>query len=121
MCSVTFFFENHAVYEIMWKNIVEQDRPQMTLWSMRVACWIPKATNTHSQYVINISLPLEQWLHERSSMVRCTRIACLVLYVCGTCSLVEGEMCQHGDGANVWERVGGSAWRMEENAYRGVS
>jgi hypothetical protein len=23
LCSVTFFFENRAVYEIMWKNIVE--------------------------------------------------------------------------------------------------
>jgi hypothetical protein len=25
-----FFFENRAVYEIMWKNIVQMDRPQMT-------------------------------------------------------------------------------------------
>jgi hypothetical protein len=32
LCSVTFFFlENRAVYEIMWKNIVEPDRPQVTL------------------------------------------------------------------------------------------
>jgi hypothetical protein len=26
LCSVTFFFENHAVYEIAWKNIVEPYR-----------------------------------------------------------------------------------------------
>ena len=32
----------------MWTNFVERDRPQMTIWSMRVACWIPKATNTHT-------------------------------------------------------------------------
>jgi hypothetical protein len=25
-----FFFENRAVYEIMWKNIVQRGRPQMT-------------------------------------------------------------------------------------------
>jgi len=25
-----FFFENRAVYEVMWKNIVEQVGPQMT-------------------------------------------------------------------------------------------
>ena len=25
-----FFPENRAVYEIMWKNIVEPERPQMT-------------------------------------------------------------------------------------------
>jgi len=30
--SIIFlFFENRAVYEIMWENIVEQDRPQMTI------------------------------------------------------------------------------------------
>jgi len=28
---VTFFPENHAIYEITWKNIVELDRPQMTI------------------------------------------------------------------------------------------
>ena len=32
----------------MWKNIVEPTRPQMTILSMRIGCWIPKATNTHS-------------------------------------------------------------------------
>ena len=43
-----FFFENRAVYYIMWKNNVEPDRPQMKIWRMRMACWIHKATNTHS-------------------------------------------------------------------------
>jgi len=51
------FFENRAVYEIIWRNIVKQVKPQMTIWSMRIACWISKATNTHSQYVILIALP----------------------------------------------------------------
>ena len=31
---------------IMWKNMVEPDRPQMTIWRMRFACSVPKATNT---------------------------------------------------------------------------
>ena len=44
-----FFFLNCAVYEIMWKNIAERGRPQMTTWRMRIACWIPKATNTYTQ------------------------------------------------------------------------
>jgi len=30
------YFENHAIYEIMWKNTVESDRPQMKLWRMRL-------------------------------------------------------------------------------------
>jgi hypothetical protein len=29
LCSITFFSENPAVYEIMWKNMVQPDRPQM--------------------------------------------------------------------------------------------
>jgi len=33
------FFENRTVYEIMWKNIVKRDRPQMTIWRMHIACW----------------------------------------------------------------------------------
>ena len=44
-CSITHF-ENPLVYDIMWKTFVESDRPQMTIWRMRIACWIPKAANT---------------------------------------------------------------------------
>jgi len=39
----------------MLKNIVEPGRPQMTVWRMRIAGWIPRATNTHSEYVILIA------------------------------------------------------------------
>ena len=50
----------------MWKNVVERSRPQMTIWRTRIACWIPKATNTHSEYVIFIACPKQQCLHERA-------------------------------------------------------
>ena len=43
------FSDNRAVYDIMWENAVQPDRLQMTVWRMRIACWIPKATNTHIQ------------------------------------------------------------------------
>jgi hypothetical protein len=33
------------------KKIVEPNRPQMTIWRMRFACWIAKATDTPSGYV----------------------------------------------------------------------
>ena len=36
--------KNCAVYEIMWKNIAERGRPQMTIWRMRIACWVTEAT-----------------------------------------------------------------------------
>jgi hypothetical protein len=50
-----FFFENRAVYKIMWKNIVEPGRPQMKIWRVLNACLITKATNTYSEYVICIA------------------------------------------------------------------
>jgi hypothetical protein len=77
--SSNLFFENRAVYEIMWKNIVERGRPQKATWFMRIACWIPKATNTHSQYVTLVAFPLQQWLNERTPLLRYTYIACLVI------------------------------------------
>jgi hypothetical protein len=43
LCPKLFFSENHAVYDTMWKNIVEMDKPQMTTWRTRIA------TNTHSE------------------------------------------------------------------------
>ena len=36
-----FFFENRALYEIMQKSIVEPERPQITKWRVRIACWVP--------------------------------------------------------------------------------
>ena len=65
----------------MWKNAVERGRPHMTIRCTRIACWIPKATNTHLEYVIPIAYPLQQWLHASASILRCTYsyIACLVI------------------------------------------
>ena len=48
----------------------------MTIWRMRIACWIPEATNT--QYVILIAFPLQHLLHELALMLRYTYIACIV-------------------------------------------
>jgi hypothetical protein len=45
---------------------------------MRFACWINKATNTPSEYIIIIVFPLRQWTHERALMLRYTYIASLV-------------------------------------------
>jgi len=39
--------------------------PQMTMWHIRIAYWISKATNTHSEYVILTAFPLKKWLYER--------------------------------------------------------
>ena len=69
---------NPAVYGIMWKNTVERGRLQMTIWRVCFACWIPKATKTHSEYVILIAFPPQQWLQERASMLHYKHSTCLV-------------------------------------------
>jgi len=61
------FFQCHVVYEVMWENIGEPDRPQMM--HMYIACWITKATDTHLEYVILIAVLLQQWLHEYGLML----------------------------------------------------
>ena len=48
---VFFFFSSRAFCEKMLKNIVERGRPQMTIWCMRISCWIPNVTNAHTQVV----------------------------------------------------------------------
>jgi len=49
-----FFLENHAVYEVMWKNIVGPDRPQITIWRMRNAYM---STNIRLEYAVPIASP----------------------------------------------------------------
>jgi len=56
-----FFSENRAVCEIKWKNMVEPDKPEMTIGCMRT-----KTTDTHSEYVILIAFLRRQWLCERA-------------------------------------------------------
>jgi len=40
----------------MWKNIVGQGRPQLTIWCM--------STNTQSEYVILTDFTLQKWSQE---------------------------------------------------------
>jgi hypothetical protein len=68
-----FFPENRTVYEIMRINIIEANRPQMSI----ITCRKPKATNTHSEYVTHC-FSAAKFLHERASLLRYTYLACLV-------------------------------------------
>ena len=65
-------FQNSEVCEIIWKNNLESAEARMTIWCVRNACWIPKATNKLSEHVRLIAFPLQQWLHERTSILRYT-------------------------------------------------
>jgi hypothetical protein len=53
-----FSSERCAVYRLMWgkKNgRARQATDDNITWRMRIACWITKATDTHSEYVILIA------------------------------------------------------------------
>ena len=71
LCPITFFRKS-AVYDIMWKNMVQPHRPHdKTTRRMRFACWITKAT--HTLGICNsllIAFPRQQWLRERASVLR---------------------------------------------------
>ena len=61
-------------------KILRSGAGQMTVWRMRVACWITKAThtNTHSEYIVLTASTPQHKFHERPSKLRYTYIACLV-------------------------------------------
>ena len=57
---MTYFPQISSFVRYCVKNIVEPDRPQMTIWHTRIACWITKTANTHSEYEILIRSPLQR-------------------------------------------------------------
>ena len=71
--SLTFnisFPENYAVYKLEICGRAAQATDENVIWRMRFACWITKATNTPSEYVILIALQPQHWLRERASVLR---------------------------------------------------
>jgi hypothetical protein len=79
--SITFFYEDRAVYDdnVEKRGTARQTTDDNKTRRTRFACWITKATDTHSEYVILIAFPRQQWLRKRASMLRYTYIVCLVL------------------------------------------
>jgi hypothetical protein len=53
---------------------------QATHDNLRIAYWIPKGTSTHSEYVMLVAFPMQQWLRERASVLRYTYIASLLIF-----------------------------------------
>ena len=62
------------------ENTVQPDRPKMTIWRMRIVCWINKAAIAHSEYVMLIIFPLQQLLHENASVLRYNAFAVFFFY-----------------------------------------
>jgi hypothetical protein len=91
------FFFNITVYKLMRTDVVQRGRPQMTIWRMCIACCIPKATNTHSGYVIVLPFSLQQWLHERVPNLRNTYIAWVLFVLRRAGTLCYGIITRSGE------------------------
>ena len=66
-----------------WCNVVKYGTARQAeegniIRRMRFGCWITKATNTRSEYVVLIAFLLQQWLHECAPFLRYTYFAHLV-------------------------------------------
>jgi hypothetical protein len=85
-CSVTFFRKSYR----LWDNVEKIGRARQVtddvIWRMRLACWITKATETHSEYVILIAFSPQQWLNKRASILCYAYIALLVTKTDTACS-----------------------------------
>jgi hypothetical protein len=71
---------------LLWDNVenygtARQATDDNIIWRMRFACWVTKAIDTHSEYVILIAFPRQQWLRQRAPMLYYTYIACLLIYI----------------------------------------
>ena len=78
---VQWLFPENLIFCEMCKNTVNLDWPQMTIWRMRVPCWITRSINTQPEYVIIIVFPLQQWLRKRVSVFCYTCSACIVRHI----------------------------------------
>jgi len=67
--------------------MIKPDRPQMTIWRKRFTCWINKAIDTHSEYVIFIAQcyghKYISFLVNLFSDANLFLVACQITEVCG--------------------------------------
>ena len=68
LCKYLFFRKSCRLWENLEKcGRAGQTTDDNTIECLRFACWITKATDTHSEYVIFICSPRQHWLRERTS------------------------------------------------------
>jgi hypothetical protein len=85
-----------AIYETV--EYCKARQPQMTTGCKHITCWIPKATNIPSKYVIFIVFLLQQWLHKHVSMLHYERtlpVLFHIIYVCPvlTTTVTDVQWC----------------------------
>ena len=100
-----------ALFEIMWKNIIESHKSQIWIRRMRFACWITKTTEGRSEYLILIAFLRQQWLR----VIR--TLSCLyelfvnrvMAFACNKC------VCFVGVG-RTWNEGSMTVWTTEKSS-----
>ena len=83
--SIHFFWKLYHLCDNMEKyGRAGQSIDDKIVRCMHIACWITKATHTHSDYVILIVFPWRQILQEHSTML-CLYVRCLSCWNCFHC------------------------------------
>jgi len=66
--SNIFFRKSYRLCDNVEKYCKARDRAQMAIRRMRIECWIPKATETHTEHVTRYTF--------------CTSVSCLPVVLC---------------------------------------
>ena len=73
-----FFLQSYNLWDNAEKVCIHgEDTDENIIWRMRIACWITKDTDTHSEYVTMV-FHGKNCSCESASVLRYTYIACLV-------------------------------------------
>ena len=83
----------------MSKNMVQSDYSQMTIRRMRIACRIPKATDTHSEFLIPIAFPGKLRLDEAAQFYVISTLSPLLRSTFGR--MILKLILNQGEGANA--------------------
>jgi hypothetical protein len=93
----TFFisFQNRTAYEVSAEILYSQ--PDNVIWRMRIAFWITKVTDMHSEYLIlRILLIHSNICYENAFQCYIyTYITCFVTYVVATTTIYGLEIYSH--------------------------
>ena len=84
LCSGTFFRKLCCLWDNVKKyGSTRQATDENIIWCMCIVCWITKAMDAHSEYVIIIARPWHILLCDCTSKLRYTYVACLVCHTLG--------------------------------------
>jgi hypothetical protein len=100
--------ECSVICEMKWKNMLQLDRPQITIKYVLFACWINKAIVQHSEYVTAIAFSRQDKLSEHVWTFRLLPV--LLIFK-------KGEFwCRRTQTLNLKKMEAGISWYKEENS-----